>query len=107
MAVLVNPAAAASTDSTLKDLEVAARTLGLQIQVLNVSTSGEIDAAFGTFVHERPDAIFVSSDPFFTSRRVQVANLAAHNASLITIDNKISIGCDPPPLKWSDLNYVF
>jgi putative ABC transport system substrate-binding protein len=91
IAVLVNPAAAASTDSTLKDLEVAARTLGLQIQVLNASTSGEIDAAFGTFAHERPDAIFVSSDPFFTSRRVQVANLAArHNLPLTSATREIS-----------------
>jgi putative ABC transport system substrate-binding protein len=91
IAVLVNPAAAVSTDSTLKDLEVAARTLGLQIQVLNASTSGEIDAAFGTFAHERPDAIFVSSDPFFTSRRVQVANLAArHNLPLTSATREIS-----------------
>ena len=48
--------------------------MGLQIQVLNASTSREIDAAFATFVRERPDALFVGSDPFFTSRRVQLAN---------------------------------
>ena len=46
--------------------------MGLQIQVLNASTSQEINAAFATFVRERPDALFVGNDPFFTSRRVQL-----------------------------------
>ena len=58
--------------TTLRDLEAAARAMGLQIQVLNASTSGEIDAAFATFVRERPDALFVGPDPFFNSRRVQL-----------------------------------
>ena len=72
VAVLVNPANAANTETTLRDVEAAARAMGLQIQVLNASTSREIDAAFATFVRERPDALFVGSDPFFTSRRVQL-----------------------------------
>ena len=54
--------------------------MGLQIQVLNASTSREIDAAFATFVRERPDALFVGTDPFFTSRRVQLVQLAARHA---------------------------
>ena len=72
VAVLVNPANAANTETTLRDVEPAARAIGLQIQVLNASTSREIDAAFATFVRERPDALFVGADPFFTSRRVQL-----------------------------------
>ena len=80
VAVLVNPANAANTETTLRDVEAAARAMGLQIQVLNASTSREIDAAFATFVRERPDALFVGGDPFFTSRRVQLANLAARHA---------------------------
>ena len=72
VAVLVNPANATNTETTLRDVEAAARAMGLQIQVLNASTSREIDAAFATFVRERPDALFVGSDPFFTSRRVQL-----------------------------------
>ena len=80
VAVLVNPANAATTETTLRDVEAAARAMGLQIQVLNASTSREIDAAFATLVRERPDALFVGSDPFFTSRRVQLANLAARHA---------------------------
>ena len=72
VAVLVNPANATNAETTLRDVEPAARAMGLQIQVLNASTSREIDAAFATFVRERPDALFVGHDAFFTSRRVQL-----------------------------------
>ena len=67
VAVLVNPANATITESTLRDVELAARAMGLQIQVVRASTSREIDAAFATFVRERPDALFVGGDPFFNS----------------------------------------
>jgi putative tryptophan/tyrosine transport system substrate-binding protein len=63
--------------STLKELEAVAQIMGLQIQVLRASTSREIDAAFATFVHERPDALLVTGTSFFNSRRVQLALLAA------------------------------
>jgi putative tryptophan/tyrosine transport system substrate-binding protein len=76
VAVLVNPANATSTDTTLRDLEVAARAMGLQVQVLKASTSGEINATFATLLRERPDALFVGIDPFLISRRVQLAQLA-------------------------------
>jgi len=76
VAVLVNPAGP-STETQLRDVEPAARGMGLQINVLNASTSREIDAAFATFVDRRPDALFVAADIVFTSRRVQLANLAA------------------------------
>ena len=79
VAVLVNPTSPL-TGTTLKDLEAAARVMGLQIQVLRASTSREIEAAFAGFARERPDALFVGVDPFFTSRRVQLANLAARHA---------------------------
>jgi putative ABC transport system substrate-binding protein len=80
--VLVNPASATNTETTLRDIEPAARAIGLQIQVLNASTSGEIDAAFA--VRDRPDAIFLSQDVFFNSRRVQLANMAARYAIPMT-----------------------
>ena len=51
--------------------------MGLQIQVFNASTSGEIDAVFATLARERPDALFVAPDSFFTNRRVQITALAA------------------------------
>jgi putative ABC transport system substrate-binding protein len=78
--VLVNPANAANTETTLRDIEAAARGIGLQIQVLKASTVREINAAFATFVGERPDALFVGIDPFFNSRRTQLVNLATRHA---------------------------
>jgi putative ABC transport system substrate-binding protein len=77
VAVLVNPAEATNTESVVRDAEGAARVMGLQIQVLNASTSRDIDAAFGMLVRERPDALFVGPGPFFTARRVQLVLLAA------------------------------
>jgi putative ABC transport system substrate-binding protein len=80
IAVLVNPTNAANAEAIIRDVEPAAHAMGLQIQVLNAGSSGEIDAAFATFVHERPDALFVGNDPFFTSRRVQLVNWASRYA---------------------------
>jgi putative ABC transport system substrate-binding protein len=79
VAVMINPAFAARAESTLKDVQTAASAMGLQVQVLNASTSREIDAAFETFARERSDALFVGTDPFLTSRRVQLAILAARH----------------------------
>jgi putative ABC transport system substrate-binding protein len=80
IAVLINPADAANSGTMLKDVEAASRSMGLQIQVLNANTSHEIDAAFATFLRERPDPLFVSGGPFLLSRRVQLALLAARHA---------------------------
>jgi putative ABC transport system substrate-binding protein len=77
IAVLVNPANGSSAEATLKEVETAAATLGLQIKVLNASTSGEIDAAFAALAHERADALFTFGNGFFFGRRVQLATLAA------------------------------
>jgi len=80
VAVLVNPANAANTDATLRAVEAAAGAIGLQIQILNAGTIREINAAFATFVRERPDALFVGIDPFFNGRRVQLVNLATRHS---------------------------
>jgi putative ABC transport system substrate-binding protein len=80
VAVLLNPAEAAIAASNLRDVETAARAMRLQIQVLSASTKGEIDAAFVTIARDRPDALFISSGPLFTSRRVQLAHLATRHA---------------------------
>jgi putative tryptophan/tyrosine transport system substrate-binding protein len=72
VAVLVNPANATTTESTLRGVEAAARAMGLQIQVLNASTIREIDAVFATLASERPDAIVVGTDTFLIDRRVQL-----------------------------------
>jgi len=79
VAVLVNPANAPLAESTLREVNEAAPTIGLQIQILNATTIGEIDAAFATFSRVRPDALFVAPDAFFTDRRGQFATLTARD----------------------------
>jgi putative ABC transport system substrate-binding protein len=80
VAVLVNPADATAMETTLRDLEPAVRAIGMKIQVLKASTSQEIHAAFAAMVRERSEALFLSSDPFFNNRRVQLATLSARHA---------------------------
>jgi ABC-type uncharacterized transport system substrate-binding protein len=80
VALLVNPANVPTTEGTLRDVEPAARAMGLQIRRLDASTSREIDAAFASLASARPDAVFVGVDPFFTSRRVQLVHLATRHA---------------------------
>ena len=77
VAVLVNPASAATTEATLREVEPAARTLGLQIRVFKANTSRELDTAFESMGRERPDALFVATTPFLNVRVVQLAQLAA------------------------------
>ena len=79
IAVLVNPANAPTAEATLRDIPEAARAIGLQIQVLNATTTPEIDAAFATIVRDRADALFVAPDAFFAARRGQLATLAARD----------------------------
>jgi putative ABC transport system substrate-binding protein len=80
VAMLMNPTNPINLSSTLAEVEQGARDLALQIQIVNASTSHEIDAAFAALSRERPDALFVAPDGFFTSRRVQLAALAARHA---------------------------
>jgi putative ABC transport system substrate-binding protein len=79
VAVLVNPTNVSLAESTIRDVQQAASTIGLQIRILNATTIGEIEAAFAAFAHERPDALFVGPDAFFNSRRVQFATLTARD----------------------------
>ena len=81
---------AGNAEATVREVEIAARSMGLQIQVLNTSTSREIDAAFASFVRERPDALFVGSGPFFIDRRVQLALLAAHHSVPATYQDRLN-----------------
>jgi putative ABC transport system substrate-binding protein len=79
IAVLVNPANVPATESALRDIPDAARTMGLQIEVHKASTRSEIEAVFATLARNGADALHVAGDTFFTSRRVQFATLAATN----------------------------
>jgi len=77
--VLVNPANAPATETELGAISNAANAIGLQIHVLKASTRSEIEAAFATLVRDRAESLHVAGDVFFTSRRVQLATLAATN----------------------------
>ena len=79
IAVLVNPGVASIAESTIRDVQESAPIIGLQIQILNATTVGEIDAAFAAMAHERTDALFVAGDTFFTGRAVQFATLTARD----------------------------
>jgi putative ABC transport system substrate-binding protein len=88
IAVLMNPASASITETMLRDIPEAARALGLQIQVVNAGTISEIDAAFATIMHDRADALFLAPDAFFTSRRVQLAIMAARDRMPTSCGNR-------------------
>ena len=75
VAVLLNPSNATSAEVTLRSVQEAASVNGLQIQVINASTSREIDAAFATLARERPDALFVSGDAFFNTQARAICHL--------------------------------
>jgi putative ABC transport system substrate-binding protein len=77
IAVLLNPTNASTAKLTLRAVQEAASSLGLQISALNASTIGEIDAVFASFARERPDALFVAPDALFAGRRGQFATLTA------------------------------
>src|SRR6202049_217816 len=79
VAVLINPANVSSTETTLREVQKGAPTIGLQTQILNATTISEIDAAFATLARERSDALFVAPDGFFASRRVQFVTLTARD----------------------------
>ena len=102
IAVIINPANSSTAEPTLRELHEAAPAIGLQIQILNATTTGEIDAAFATLTRERPDALFVGGDAFFYSRRGQFATLAARdripaaygNRDAVVVGGLMSYGTD-------------
>jgi putative ABC transport system substrate-binding protein len=79
VAVFVNPANPSRTDFLVRETESAGRTMGLQMQIFHTGTVREINAAFTTLASQRPDALLVTPDPFFTARRAQIATLAARH----------------------------
>ena len=79
VAVLVNPRNPSVVETTVREVQKAAPTMGLQVQILNASTVSEIDAVFATLARERLDILLVAGDAFFISRRVQLATLTARD----------------------------
>ena len=80
VAVLANPTDPIRLETIVREVKTAAGAIGVQFQVVNASTSREIDAAFATLAAALPDALFVGPDPFFYSRRGQLALQAARHA---------------------------
>jgi putative ABC transport system substrate-binding protein len=78
IAMIVNPVNLAAMESAERDAQPAGRDMGVKIQIVRASTSGEIDTAFAALASEPPDALFVSNDGFLNSRRVQLVQQAAH-----------------------------
>ena len=79
IAVLVDPNNASVTKAAVQAVQKAAPIMGLQTQIINATTVGEINEVFAAFERDRPDALFVAPDPFFGSRRVQLATLTARD----------------------------
>jgi putative tryptophan/tyrosine transport system substrate-binding protein len=77
--LLVNPRVP-QTETATRDVAAAASAIELQIDVVEASESREIEAAFRTLVRNRADALVVGPDPFFASRRLQLATLATRHA---------------------------
>jgi len=75
VALLVNPTSTALAETTTRELETAARTLGLELHVLHASSEREIDAAFATLVQLRAGALVIGADALFNSRSEQLAAL--------------------------------
>jgi putative ABC transport system substrate-binding protein len=79
IAVLVNPAHPSEAEPAVRNATKAARALGLDIQVFNAGTIGEIDAAFAALVLWRAGAVLVSPDVFLGVRNAQIVTLAARH----------------------------
>ena len=80
VAVLVNPTNPTLVEPTIKDLQTAARALGLQLHILHASTERDFDAVFATLAQLRVGALVIGADPFFTGRTEQLAAFALRHA---------------------------
>jgi putative ABC transport system substrate-binding protein len=78
VAVLVNPTDRVNAETVVRDLDPSARSIGVEIQTFEASTSGEIDTAFASIAHAQPDALFVAGQTYFNSRRVQLVQSASY-----------------------------
>ena len=102
IAVFINPGNPSVAATTIRDVHEAASTIGLNTQIFNTATIGEINAAFATFERERPDALFVAGDAFLGSRAAQLVTLTARDRmpatyairDLVTAGGLMSYGTD-------------
>jgi putative tryptophan/tyrosine transport system substrate-binding protein len=102
IAVLANPTNSSVSEPTIRSIQEAAPTIGLTVKIVTASTASDIDAAFASFTSDRPDAVFVVPDGFFSSRSRQFATLAARdkipaaywNREFVTAGGLMSYGTD-------------
>jgi ABC-type uncharacterized transport system substrate-binding protein len=80
VALLINPTNTTNAETLSRDLQAAARTIGLQLHVLHASTERDFDAVFASLPRLRASALVIGSDPFFNSRSQQLAALALRHA---------------------------
>jgi putative tryptophan/tyrosine transport system substrate-binding protein len=80
IALLVNPTSPNQTESTTRDAEAAARTLGLKLYVLHASTERDFDTIFATLVQLRAGALVIGPDLLFANHREQLGALTVHHA---------------------------
>jgi putative tryptophan/tyrosine transport system substrate-binding protein len=78
-AVFVNPSNPQS-QSVIADVQTAASAVGVQVEILTVTTNRDINPAFAGVAQKRPDGLLISPDPLFTNRLVQLATLAARHS---------------------------
>jgi putative ABC transport system substrate-binding protein len=88
VAVLINPSNEAASETTVRDAQEAGRAIGLSIEILKASTSGEIEAAFQKMVSERIEALFIAGDSYFTARFLQIVTLATRHAIATSSPNR-------------------
>ena len=88
MALLVNPANATLAETATKEAQAAARTLGLELHVLNASTERDFDAVFAKLVELHAGGLVIGADPFFTSRSQQLGAMAVHHTVPAVYENR-------------------
>jgi ABC-type uncharacterized transport system substrate-binding protein len=87
IALLLNPNGP-NAELQLRELEAAARSVGQQLRILNASSGRELEVAFAQLAEQRPGGLLVAADPFFISRRDQIAALAARHAMPTIYNNR-------------------
>jgi putative ABC transport system substrate-binding protein len=89
IALLVNPTNPSLAEPTTKELKAAARTLGLELHVLNASTEREFEAVFATLVQLGAGGLVIGPDPFFISREEKLAELALRHVVPAVFEGRV------------------
>jgi putative ABC transport system substrate-binding protein len=92
MALLVNPNNSVIAETEQRNLEATARTLGLQLAVLNAGSEQDFDKVFASLVELRAGGLVIGPDPFFTGQSARLAELAQrHGMPAVYIDREFAV----------------